>query len=1186
MKLEDIHPGCRLIGIMGESDETTVEILHTEMYGQDAVRVTYQGYEGLDQRVIRRHEEDRIREVASSSAFAFDGDPHLLQLALEAQRIRLVPHFDPYVAMDASQIDPLPHQLTAVYETMLHRHPLRFLLADDPGAGKTIMAGLLIKELLIRRTLERCLIVAPGNLVEQWQEELRDKFDLNFGIFSRDKLDASASRNPFDGYPLMIVRLDMLARDKDLMEKLENAPNWDLVVCDEAHRMSASLSGSDIKTTKRYDLGKLVGRKSHHLLLMTATPHNGKEEEFQLFMALLDEDRFGLLDEDRLGWRSWREISRVDPSDKMRRITKEEMYRLDGRMLFPERWSYTASYTLSAREIDLYEFVTVYVREQVSLVEGLGGDGRKRRNNVGFALQILQRRLASSPAAIHESLMRRKRRLEEYLQKELQERAERDSGMKISEPDLGQEPDENWFDEESGEVIEEYEEKILSNATAAQTIDDLKSEIQTLKELEEMASDLRNSGEDEKWQQLRRILDNPKVLDPHNNVRKKIVIFTEARDTLQYLADRICKLTGKGESVVVIHGGISRERRLKCIASFNGDPKVRFMLANDAAGEGVNLHHGAHLMVNYDLPWNPNRLEQRFGRIHRIGQTEVCHLWNLVAKNTREGDVYKTLLDKLESARETLGDKVYDVLGELFDSQPLDKMFMEAICYGDRADVRNRLTQKFEDAVDIDHIEELVKRNKLTKEGFDVSMIPNVRSKMERAAVRRIHPHHIRSFFWDAYRRAGGGIHKCEEGRFELPSVPQVLRDYHVKYKHGTHLPTRYERVCFEKHNATESPQASIIAPGQPLMDTLMEYTYTKNKKQLLRGAVFVDESNRFEGPRVMIVVRQIIRDGQPANIDAQNIVSQKLLYVWLGEKCHTVEHAFVPSMLGRAVKESEHDDVSKILEQTWLKEPLEKRAKEVTWKEITSGLLEEIQKKRNDELDREETAVQARFSKEIEYFENLTNKDSEKERRSSIYRRKIKDLEERQKARREEIEQQRDINAPGPEICGVAIIVPKSHLSQNGEEEEVDQHYSQEPVTRNKVEMIAIQAVMSRELASGRVPCDVSNQNLGYDLESLDGADTKMGRLLFLEVKGRKVGSGTVSITRNEMMAAYNAKDAYTLAVILVDNDSTVEQIYLQNPAQVLGPPPGLSEYIRHISIEKIRIAARQSNSAAEKVI
>ena len=940
MKLESIVPGSRLAGILGD---TSVEIIATRAYGPDAIEVTWRGPDGLGERILYRDQEPLLREVSPGRRYAFDGDGNFFRLASEALRIRLAHLFDPYVAVNASQIEPLPHQLTAVYGVMLDRQPLRFLLADDPGAGKTIMAGLLIKELLIRGSLERCLIIAPGSLVEQWQDELNDKFDLAFHIMTREQMETSLTGNPFAEHPRMIARLDMLARNDELKAKLEAAPEWDLIVCDEAHRMSASFFGREVKYTKRFQLGALAGRIARHFLLMTATPHNGKEEDFQLFMGLLDADRF----EGR-----FREgVHKVDPSDMMRRLTKEELYRFDGSPLFPERRAYTVSYQLSPQEEELYEAVTHYVREEMNRADRLADDGSRRRNNVGFALQILQRRLASSPAAIHESLKRRLSRLEGRLEEEKLGRAVRDPTDAITQPESEPLYDEDDIEDATGEEQEAQEEQLLDRATAAQTIAELEAEITELRRLERMAHALRRSGEDTKWRELDQILDNPLVHDPGRDVRRKIVIFTEARDTLEYLAGRIRDRTGEAESVVLIHGSVPRDRRRATIAAFNDDPAVRFLLANDAAGEGVNLQRGAHLMVNYDLPWNPNRLEQRFGRIHRIGQTEVCHLWNLVASETREGAVYQRLLEKLETARETLGGKVYDVLGELFEARPLRELFMEAIRYGERPEVRERLFQAIDGAVDTDNINDLVERNKLTREGLDPLAVRGVREEMERAAARRLQPHHIQSFFEVAFTEAGGVMRRRESGRFEIKRVPPILRDRDRLIGRADPVLPRYRRICFDKEHIPGQPQAALVAPGHPLLDALIDLTLERYRDLLTRGAVLIDEAYRHDSPRVLTTLRHAIRDGRKTRRGDAQSISERLQFVWLDEAGRAVDGRPAPYLDCRAARDDERERIETFMEEPWLKEPLEERARTLAVTDLVPRHLSEVKDRRLIEL-------------------------------------------------------------------------------------------------------------------------------------------------------------------------------------------------------------------------------------------
>jgi superfamily II DNA or RNA helicase len=469
---EDIKPGSRLRGLDAAG---IAEVVQVSRFGADALNLVFRVNGRVGERLVYRGEEGAFELVEAGRAYAFDADGALLRLASEAYRIRLAHLFDPYLAVSASQIEALPHQITAVYGEMLPRQPLRFLLADDPGAGKTIMAGLLIKELLIRGDLERCLIVAPGNLVEQWQDEMAEKFGLRFDALTRDQIESSITGNPFVERTRLIARLDMLARSDELRAKLEAAPDWDLVICDEAHRMAASYFGGEVRETQRYKLGKLLGTRTRNFLLMSATPHNGKEADFQLFMGLLDADRF----EGR-----FREgIHKADVSDMMRRLIKEELYHFDGTPLFPERRAYTASYSLSPAEADLYQAVTTYVREEMNRADRVGDNSR--RNNVGFALQILQRRLASSPAAIHRSLERRRKRLEERLREEKLMRQAGSASLARAPSLPSYDPDE--MDDAPGDEAEAVEEQILDSATAAQTIAELEAEIEILKDLEARA---------------------------------------------------------------------------------------------------------------------------------------------------------------------------------------------------------------------------------------------------------------------------------------------------------------------------------------------------------------------------------------------------------------------------------------------------------------------------------------------------------------------------------------------------------------------------------------------------------------------------------------------------------------------------------------------------------------------------
>ena len=1131
VKLEQIRKGVRIKGIVGEQP---VEIIASRSFSGDAIEVTYKLDGTTEQTLLYRDSESTLEMVETVQRFSFDGDGHELRLVSEALRIRLAYLFDPFLAVRSSQIKPFPHQLSAVYEEMLPRQSLRFLLADDPGAGKTIMAGLLIKELIIRGDLERCLIVAPGSLVEQWQDELWEKFGTYFDILTRE--DVSPKNNFFANKHRIIARLDMLSRSEELREQIKDADIWDLVVCDEAHRMSASYFGNEKKFTKRYQLGELLGKHTRNFLLMTATPHNGKEEDFQLFMRLLDSDRFE---------REFRSKARkVDVSDMMRRLIKEELRDFDGAPLFPKRIAYTASYHLSDKEMQLYKSVTQYVREEMNRADQIGEVNNKRRNNVGFALQILQRRLASSPAAIHESLKRRIKRLEERL----------NSGLDWEEKDFDDDPDD-----ELGEV----EEQIIDEATAARTIEELKAEIELLKGLEELARALRHSGEDAKWRQLNQILNLSVVYDPERGIRRKIVIFTEARDTLNYLNTKICEVTGEADSVVIIHGGVSREKRRAAITAFNDDPKIRFLIANDAAGEGVNLQRGAHLMVNYDLPWNPNRLEQRFGRIHRIGQTETCHLWNLVAAETREGQVYTRLLEKLETARQSLGGKVYDVLGELFEAHSLRDMLMNAI----RNDKQEEIFRVIEGTIDNDKIKRAIAASKLTKEGLDSSLITTLKEDMDRAEARRLQPHYIRSYFESAFNLAGGAMRKREKGRYEVKRVPPLIRQFSGR---AEPVLQRYERICFDKADVKipSKQEAVLVAPGHPLLDATVEWTLESYRDLLQRGAFLVDENDTGDEPRVLVYLEHGIRDGCAGRNDRPRVISQRLQFVYLNRHNVAVDGGAAPYLDCRPVLEEEKPLVETLRQEDWLSGDMEEKACAYAVSELIPRHLQEVKSRRLEEINRVEKAVKDRLEREIWDWDRRALELKEKEgneNKASLTKARdnVRKFTDRLNKRLGELQRERQIMPLPPEVRGAAVVVPMGWFIKQGMTES-----SKQQNASAEVEQLAMDAVMQSERALGREPVDVSSENRGYDIESFD---PKSDVHVFIEVKGRIRDAKDLSITKNEMLTAFNSENLYILAVVLVENGVASEPSYIRNPARLFESEPGFIEIARRFSLSKI---------------
>ncbi len=503
---------------------------------------------------------------------------------------------------------------------------------------------------------------------------------------------------------------------------------------------------------------------------MTATPHNGKDEDFQFFMALLDADRF--VGKPRDGLRTG------DVEDMMRRMVKEKLLRFDGTPLFPERIAVTVEYPLSPLEAALYEQVTDYVTNEMNRADRVAAEegGGQRRNRVGFALTILQRRLASSPEAIYQSLHRRRRRLEERIAEErgAKRRAELAHQAEIDRLIVALDDDPEALTDYEGGELEDSRRRSSTTPQQRGRWQNSRSEVATLRRLEELAEAVRRSNTDTKWTQLLDLLDEDEMRKEDGSLRK-LIIFTEHRDTLTYLTDKLRRHLGRPEAVEAISGSTGRDQRRAIQVRFTQDKECSILVATDAAGEGINLQQ-AHLLINYDLPWNPNRIEQRFGRIHRIGQEDVCYMWNLVAADTREGAVFRRLLDKLEEQRDALGGQVFNVLGEALSATALRDLLIDAIRHNDDPDVRDRINTVI-DATVGDGLRELIEHQALAPTIMDERALHKVRAEMDEAAARRLQPHHIRQFFMGAFDLVGGRIRPREPGRYEITNVPRELRE-------------------------------------------------------------------------------------------------------------------------------------------------------------------------------------------------------------------------------------------------------------------------------------------------------------------------------------------------------------------------------------------------------------------------
>jgi len=1153
IKLEDIKKDAQVRGI--QADEI-VRVVQVEPVGDHAITVYYKDSQGrLNEQMLFRSDELRLELAQAGRPWAFDAPGADFKLGLEAYRITQAALFDPMMAVHTSNVEPLPHQISAVYESMLPRQPLRYVLADDPGAGKTIMAGLLIRELLMRADAKRILIVSPGGLTEQWQDELLEKFGVQFEIFSREKQEQCASGNYFDEANQLICRLDQLSRNEDYQEKLKNT-QWDLIIVDEAHKLSANYFGNKVNKTKRFLLGELLGSVTRHFLLMTATPHNGKEEDFQIWLSLLDGDRF---------YGKFREgAHKVDVSDMMRRMVKEELLKFDGKPLFPERRAYSANYELSDAEAELYAEVTNYVRNEMNRADNLGG---KRKGTVGFALTQLQRRLASSPEAIYQSLKRRRKRLESRLDEmKLVARGEAIHNDRLAETlgeyqvtkklDLPDNIDE--MDEElSAEEYELYAEQVVDQATAAETIPELEAEILILKDLEYQAMTVVQSGNDKKWEELSHLLqDRPEMYTEGGN-RRKLIIFTEHKDTLNYLVQRITGLLGNQDAVLTIHGGTNRDDRRKAQEEFRNNPDVLVLVATDAAGEGVNLQN-ANLMVNYDLPWNPNRLEQRFGRIHRIGQTEVCHLWNLVANETREGEVFQKLFDKLEIEKQALGGKVFDILGEAFENQSLKDLLVEAIRYGESPEVKAKLNQVIEGALDTEHLKEILKRNALVEQHMSLDELYAVKEEMEKAEARKLQPYFIRAFFTEAFKSLSGELRPREAGRYEVRHVPAAIRERdRVTGETRTPVLKKYERICFEKQlvRVPGKPMADLIHPNHPLMAATTDLILSAHRSKLKQGAVLVDPNDDGIEPKVLFMVDHSIREGENAGrTQKPAIASRRLQFVEIDQHGNTHHAGWAPHLDLQPIDDYDHKLVQDVLCAPWMTGNLEALALSHASQHLVPEHYQEVKTRRERQADKVLAAVNERLIKEINYWSDryikLTDDvaaGKQPRMQPQNAKRTVEELTARLEQRKRELEAMKQVVSSTPVVIGGALVIPQGLLAMRKGETT----FAVDAQARARIERVAMQAVMQHEQALGHQVFDVSAEKCGWDITARPpvNPDGALPQDRHIEVKGRAKGQDVITVSRNEILYALNQADKFWLAIVIVDGDSHEGPYYVKNP-------------------------------------
>lgn len=1101
--------------------------------------------------------------MSRSTGKRFHASNDGFRLAWDALRLRNLAAYEPMAAVESSAIQPLPHQIRAVYDDLLPKVPLRFLLADDPGAGKTVMAGLYIKEMLMRGAAERVAIVVPGGLAEQWQRELHEKFNLDFMVFSPTMSLAAAAAasetdgvsaaehmtavsaasaaktasgiaNPFAACPRLILRMDQIARNDDYMAWLRDV-HWDIAIVDEAHRMSATFRNADgaMERTSRFKLGEVLASTAENLLLMTATPHAGKEEDFQLFMSLLDPDRFA-------GRYTASRHRQTDTAGLMRRMVKEDMRTFGGEPLFPPRHAQSVAYELSEEEAALYGNVTAYVRTGFNAIDRIRSIGNGRGNAIGFALTMLQRRLASSPEAVLRSLERRRERLRSLRARVAANPAALDDAFSSDEGSAAgslsvERFDDRWDNagDEARTRLEEQASDVEYGATWASSLAELDGELRQLDALVKQARDVRASGVDAKWMQLADLLQR-NVLDEVGE-HHKLIVFTEHRDTLDYLQRRIANLLGRPEAVETIHGGMTHAEREAVQQRFSADPSVRILVATDAAGEGLNLQC-ADIVINYDLPWNPNRIEQRFGRIHRIGQRRPCFLFNMVAKNTREGDVYIRLLDKIATIGNAYEGRLFNVLGDgkAFDGKPLRELMIEAIRHGDEPAQGERLQQAVEEGV-VQSLAKLADERALVT-GFGDADLRDVRHALASEQERRQQPAAVGAFAFAAFRELGVSFHARETGLWEISRIPARVRK--AASCAGCELPRSYRRVAFDPDVAGDGIE--LLAPGHPLLDACIHLVAERYGSLLDQGAVFVDRTeNQPDSVRFVAAVSHGVADEEGRLVDG------RFDYVaW--DAGGEARLCAAPALADFAMPaDGEWERIEALLSGIGAAAGIDSAVKAQD-----SAAAQRLEKAANSRRRHEYDQIDRRLSAESNFWWGKCNELKEDLRkgrtvsmRPAYAQEKAEQFEARRNERLAQLAEPVHRQPAAPVVHGIVAIVP-GHMLQ-AEEGDAAAHAKDVQLVDER----AVAAVMAAERAAGRAPVEMPHNNPGYDIRSED-AD---GNVLFIEVKGRiaEPEPQDFVITRTEMRMAVDMGGQYRLALVKVspDGPQADELRYVRRP-------------------------------------
>ncbi len=1074
----------------------------------------------VNSKVITKEQFDSLEVLSDEGTFNFNGDPVRFALFAEAERINSAFQFDPLFAVNCSIVDPLPHQVEAVYKFLLPLPKIRFLLADDTGAGKTIMTGLLIKELMMRGIVERILIVTPGGLTKQWQEdEMGVKFNIPFTLVNRNLF--SSDPNVFHTSNRIITSIDFISRE-DVLNVASNS-HWDLVVFDECHKLSAYDYGTKQYLSQRYKAAQALSQQCEHILLLTATPHRGRKDTFKKLLQLLDEDIFATSE---LASARVKELEQNGINRFFIRRLKEDMKDWQGQPLFRNRFTKTVSYQLTPEEKELYDAVTKYLtkkKEEASEAKNI---------HVSLALTVMQRRLASSIFAIKNTLERRWSALQAIVDEVSKNPNLWNQRHKLEGFDVEDIEDYEELEDEERDALENIlsDPKKFKLFTTARSLSEIQQEASEVKKLYEMAQTLYNRRQEEKkFQELQELLKSNGVLENG----EKLVIFTEHKDTLIYLEERLTK--SGGYKVATIHGGKSVDERRQAQWDF-ARPDTQILLATDAAGEGINLQF-CRLLINWDIPWNPNRLEQRMGRIHRYGQKQDVLVFNMVAGNTKEGKVLERLLTKLDTIRGDIGDdRVYDVIQDVLEGVGLDDI-INSVFNGKETEFNQFLEQ--DDETLKRKFSEKIKeqKEKLARSKVDFK---DARLLKENSDEKRLQPIYIRLFFEKAFKHLGGSYTDVRPSIYRINKMPDAvaaeLRDtYRIHFDAIKSILFCFDKQIFlDYQNLGDLGKLHYINPGNPVFDSLVTVVRNQFREDMIKGTILISPDDK-EDYFAFLVKSQIVDNRSTKKEDS--VADERLMIVYQtkdGQFHITSPAKFIdlcpPAEFAKTIFPPEVISIDEVVQ--WSFEKITQPQYNETLEHVKKDCAE-----RKNYLESAFTQVIIDLQAEIQELQQKIlfgdNRVSEKIIKKEE---RIKELIRKKQSRLENLALMEQLSPKAPEVLGCAYVIPLTQV------EYVD-HYGMS--RDDEVEAIAMQTAMDFEIACGWRPIDVSANNEGYDIKSISPEELKR----YIEVKGRSGNDGSIMLTENEMNRLAQLGDAAWLYIVI--NCKSKPELYrIQNPA------------------------------------